>query len=130
MRRDRRRNFRVEWHAPATIYDGQLARPCIVSNFSNGGAKIVGVRATTVPDEFMLRITPGHGRTRKCRVLWRSEDCLRVQFIDRIATAEEDVKERGAGACTLRHRAALGIETPVRGAGWGFFSFDPETIVV
>jgi PilZ domain-containing protein len=89
MRRERRKHFRVEWNSPATIYDGQLPRCCIVSNFSNGGAKIVGVKATTIPDEFMLRITPGHGRIRKCRVLWRSDDAIRVQFIDRIASAEE-----------------------------------------
>ena len=89
MRRERRKYVRVEWNSPATIYEGQLARPCIVSNFSNGGAKIVGVKATTIPDEFMLRITPGHGRIRKCRVLWRSDDAIRVQFIDRIASTEE-----------------------------------------
>jgi hypothetical protein len=47
MRRERRKHFRVEWNSPATIYDGQLPRCCIVSNFSNGGAKIVGVKATT-----------------------------------------------------------------------------------
>ena len=73
----------VEWNSPATIYEGQLARPCIVSNFSNGGAKIVGVKATTMPDEFLLCITPGHGRTHKCRVRWRSDDAIRVQFTDR-----------------------------------------------
>ena len=89
MRRERRKHFRVEWNSPATIYEGRLARPCIVSNFSNGGAKIVGVKAITIPDEFMLRITPGHGRIRKCRVLWRSDDAIRVQFIDRIASTEE-----------------------------------------
>ena len=89
MRRERRKHFRVEWNSPATIYDGQVPRRCIVSNFSNGGAKIVGVMAMTFPDEFMLRITPGHGRMRKCRVLWRSDDAMRVEFIDRIASAEE-----------------------------------------
>lgn len=69
--------------------NGKRRRRCKVSNFSNGGAKIVDVKATTTPDEFMLRITPGHGRIRKCRVLWRSDDAIRVQFIDRIASAEE-----------------------------------------
>jgi hypothetical protein len=40
MGRDRRKNFRVEWHSPATIYVGALARRCTLWNFSNGGAKI------------------------------------------------------------------------------------------
>jgi len=89
--RERRKHFRVEWNSPATIYylNSRVTRGCIVRNFSNGGAKIVGVKAATIPDEFMLRITPGHGRTHKCRVLWRSDDAMRVQFIDRIASAEE-----------------------------------------
>jgi hypothetical protein len=51
MRRERRKHFRVEWNSPATIYDGQLPGCCIVSYFSNGGAKIVGVKATTIADE-------------------------------------------------------------------------------
>jgi hypothetical protein len=89
MRRERRKNFRVEWHSPATIYEGKLASQCIVSNFSNGGAKITGVRAASVPDEFALRITSHDSRIRKCRVLWRSDDTLRVEFTDSVTSAEE-----------------------------------------
>jgi hypothetical protein len=91
MRHDRRKHFRVEWNSPATIYylNRRVTRRCIVSNFSNGGAKIVGVKAATIPEEFLLRITPGHGHIHKCRVLWRSDDAIRVQFTDRIASADE-----------------------------------------
>ena len=73
MRRERRKNFRVEWNFPATFHDlgRNLVRPCILSNFSNGGAEITGVRADTIPDVFMLQITREDGRTRKCRVTWR-----------------------------------------------------------
>ena len=83
MRNERRKNFRVEWHSPATIYDFErkLNRPCILSNFSNGGAQIAGVCPSTVPDEFMLQIA--RGDRRKCRVLWRTDDTLGVEFIDR-----------------------------------------------
>ena len=92
MVREQRRNFRVEWNSPATIYDtdGRSERPCILSNFSNVGAKITGVRPDTIPDEFMLRITP-RGRIRKCRVLWRSgsSNTLGVVFTDHFPTAEE-----------------------------------------
>lgn len=89
MKRERRKSFRVEWHSPATIYDGKLARPCIVSNFSNGGARIVGIRAATIPDEFGLRLTFRDNRIRRCRVLWRSDDAVRVEFIDRITNIAE-----------------------------------------
>ena len=92
MHRERRRNFRVEWNSPATIHDPErdLVRPCILANFSNTGANITGVRADTIPDEFMLRITQGRDRTRKCRVLWRTGDTLGAEFIDH-ATGDADV---------------------------------------
>jgi hypothetical protein len=84
--RERRKNFRIEWNSAATLYDrhGRRTRPCIVDNFSNGGAKISGIRPETVPDEFMLRITP-HSPPRKCHVIWRSADALGVEFTDRRA---------------------------------------------
>jgi hypothetical protein len=89
MRSERRKSFRVDWNAPATIYDleRRLARPCVLSNFSNTGAKITGVRPNTMPDEFILRIT--NDRIHKCHVLWRSDDAIGVRFTARVTKAEE-----------------------------------------
>jgi hypothetical protein len=93
--RERRKNFRVEWNSTATLYDcnGRRARPCIVGNFSNGGAKISGIRPETIPDEFLLRLSP-HSPTRKCRVVWRTEDALGAEFADRNAGNEPALKRR------------------------------------
>src|SRR5208282_995379 len=79
--RERRKNFRVEWNSPGKIYhrNGRFAGLCIVSNFSNRGARITGVEPGTVPDEFILRIFP-HGCTHECHVTWRSKDGLGVEF--------------------------------------------------
>ena len=79
--RERRKNFRVEWNSPAKIYDrnGRFAGSCIVSNFSNGGAKIVGVEPSKVPDEFILHIS-FHSRPHECHVIRRSKDGLGVEF--------------------------------------------------
>ena len=95
MPRERRTNFRVEWNSAATLYDrhGRRARPCIVGNFSNGGAKISGVMPETLPDEFLLRLTP-HSRARKVRVVWRSEDAVGVEFLDRPQAVEEPKRMR------------------------------------
>ena len=90
MRRERRKNFRVEWDSPATIDYGALTRPCRLVNFSNGGAKIAGVRGN-VPDEFTLRFAGG---TRRCRVLSRSVDALRVEFIDGSSDREASTTSR------------------------------------
>ena len=80
-RREARKTFRVEWHSPATIYYGRIVRACILSNFSNGGAKITGVRVATIPDAFKVRITP-HSRIHECRVIWLTDEALGVQFTD------------------------------------------------
>jgi hypothetical protein len=79
--RERRKNFRVEWNSPAEIYDshGRFTRRCIVSNFSNDGAKIIGLEPSTVPDEFILRMSP-RGRAKRCRVVRRLKDGLGVEF--------------------------------------------------
>jgi PilZ domain len=93
--RERRQNFRVEWNSPAKIYDcnGRFARHCIVSNFSNGGAKIAGVEPATIPDEFILRISP-HGRAHRCRVTWRAEDGLAVEFSNNANHTSEPAPSR------------------------------------
>jgi hypothetical protein len=94
-RRDRRKNFRVEWNLPATIYDADrhLERPCILSNMSNGGANLTGIRAHTIPDEFRLR-TP-LGERRRCRVIWRTENALGVRFTD-CGEGDSDPNEENA----------------------------------
>jgi hypothetical protein len=79
--RKRRKNFGAQWNSAARIFYGESVRPCILSNLSNGGAKIAGVKAYTIPGEFMLRATP-HGRIHKCQVLWRTIDSLGVRFVD------------------------------------------------
>ena len=83
-RRDRRKHFRLRWDLPATIYDvdRHLERPCTLVDLSTGGAKLAGVRANTIPDEFRLR-TP-LGDRRSCRVIWRTEETLGVEFTDHV----------------------------------------------
>jgi PilZ domain len=80
---ERRKHFRVAWNSPATIYDADrhLERPCMLSDLSAGGAKLSGVRANTIPDEFRLRTPNGERRT--CSVVWRTDDELGVRFTDR-----------------------------------------------
>ena len=86
---DRRQSFRVDWNEPATIHDGSLARPCILANFSNSGAKLTKVIPATIPDEFLLSITP-HGRKRKCRVRWRYGEAVGIEFTDRAEVEQPD----------------------------------------
>ena len=92
MLRDRRKNFRVEWNSPGTIYnrEGGSGYHCIVKDLSNGGVKISGVAVANVPDQFTLYIA-GDSRTRKCEVLWRKPDPLGVKFTDRPALSAKSI---------------------------------------
>jgi PilZ domain len=80
---ERRKHYRTAWNVFATIYDADrhLERPCILNDLSAGGAKLSGVRANTIPDEFRLRTPNGDRRT--CDVVWRTDNELGVRFTDR-----------------------------------------------
>ena len=88
--RERRKNFRVEWNSTAKIYDlaGRFCGLCIVSNFSNGGAKIIGIKSSTVPDEFVLHIVP-RIRPHRCKVVRRTKDGVATIFADDVKGTDE-----------------------------------------
>ncbi|MBV8963016.1 MAG: PilZ domain-containing protein [Hyphomicrobiales bacterium] len=91
MRRERRKNIRVEWHSPGKIYDcdGALLSRCVIKDFSNGGAKVTGVAVGRIPEKFILRIARGAIGMRKCHVLWRSATTLGVEFADSLPRARQ-----------------------------------------
>ena len=97
MRGERRQNFRVEWKSSATYYDCDgRSHPCIVNDLSNGGAKITGVRPVTIPDDFLLLISP-HSALRSCHVAWRSKEAVGVRFTDRSnGAAKLEVRKKTA----------------------------------
>ena len=87
MQDERRSNFRVEWNGTAKIaVQGRVVGSCIVSNLSNGGAKLRTVVANAkLPDQFYVHIFDQE-RPRLCSVTWRRGDEVGVQFAD--ATTE------------------------------------------
>ncbi len=100
MSRERRRNFRVEWTSPASIEpgDGRGRLNCVVINLSNGGARIACTEP--LPDEFTLRLTPGKGRPRASRVVWRRGQEIGVQFTDLVPPEVAPAKGRSAEPVT------------------------------
>jgi hypothetical protein len=97
MSRDRRKNFRVEWNSPGMVeVDRRPARPCMVTNISNGGAMISGVNPATLPDEFTLRLANDRKPGRKCQVAWRTKNELGVEFTDATPREREEATRRNA----------------------------------
>jgi hypothetical protein len=96
MKNERRQNFRIEWKSPASIDlgEGTERLNCVVKNLSNGGARIACHEE--LPDQFILRLTPGRGRPRSCRVAWRRGEEVGVQFVDILPPDGPSVRTRVA----------------------------------
>ncbi len=78
-----RKHRRQPLHYPAVIYlgRGEPPRKCMLSDVSNGGARITLGAPSELPDEFVL-VLSGRGHTRRnCRVAWREGTILGVEFV-------------------------------------------------
>ena len=85
MRRDRRKDIRVEWNSPGRFFNegSRSARPCVVINLSNGGAKIVVATDAVITDTVKLQTTP-HSPLRDCLMVWRKGDTVGVEFVQAV----------------------------------------------
>ena len=80
MPKERRKNFRVEWNtAGKIVVSGRAICSCIISNLSNGGAKISKVVSAKIPDRFVLYFSDPIA-PRLSEVSWRRDNELGVQF--------------------------------------------------
>jgi hypothetical protein len=61
--------------------DGTAICPCSTADISATGAKIVPSEQTEIPDEFVLVLAPGGKVQRRCKVVWRLDGKLGVQFV-------------------------------------------------
>src|SRR5579862_4666001 len=92
MREHERRALRVRGWITGL---GPELTPCIVEDISEGGAQLI-VDNLQTPDTFRLYFAPGAINYRTCRVRWRKEGAVGVEFtaMFRFAT--------GAGSDSLR----------------------------
>jgi len=82
MLEERRKHVRVMWVSPGSIVLAPgKERPCIVSDLSNGGAKLIEL-TEDLPDKFTLKLCPARGPARACRVVWRAKRQAGVQFLE------------------------------------------------
>lgn len=81
--REHRRAERRRLGRPATLDIGKDAplQPCIISDISATGAKLIVVTAASVPDQFDLLLAGRNGPRRISQVAWRSGTMLGVRFI-------------------------------------------------
>jgi hypothetical protein len=78
---NRRRSERRECKRVAKIQfgNGSLPRDCMITDLSNGGAKIIA-EYLDIPSQFTIIFSTGNPR--QCRLAWRIGCELGAEFID------------------------------------------------
>ncbi len=83
MQQDRRKSPRRKLRYPARIdLGGDNPRwDCTLQDISEGGAKLQLIGPDVLPQEFNLLLAMGPKTSRRCKLVWRSEDYIGVQFL-------------------------------------------------
>ena len=83
---DQRRAKReyVDFPAWIDVGDGSQPRSCIVLDVSDGGARITTKSPADLPNEFWLLLTEDKTRRRHCRMVWRNDTQVGVQYLSEI----------------------------------------------
>jgi hypothetical protein len=82
MHADNRKETRRPVHIPAKLFAGlgSPLRDCMLTDISEHGARLAFEAPKEAPDEFTLLLAPRGGAYRQCRVVWRAEKELGVEF--------------------------------------------------
>lgn len=95
---EKRKNPRrlVSYPAFIDLGDDRPAVKCALCDASQEGAQLAVADPAALPDEFILALSSDGAARRRCRVTWRAEDSIGVQFL-------KDIKK---GARTIRRPVA------------------------
>jgi hypothetical protein len=75
-----RRHPRRKVSIAAKIVVGGSARDCMLIDISDNGARIAFGGVQDLPDEFEICMTPSGFPFRRCRLIWRSNSEMGVEF--------------------------------------------------
>jgi hypothetical protein len=77
---ENRKSPRTVLH-PAQVADGTFIRDCILADISDSGAKLTIASPNEIPNDFTLLLSPSGSIRRRCRVVWRSDNQIGVEFL-------------------------------------------------
>jgi hypothetical protein len=82
--RSTRYSSRRQTRSPAWISYGLSSTliPCVLWNVSEGGARLTAAHSNILPDRFVLILNKSDQTHRLCRVVWRRQQHLGVQFVE------------------------------------------------
>lgn len=80
---EKRKSIRRSVTYPAFIElgGGAPARECTLCDASQQGAQLAVADPATVPNEFILALSSDGAARRRCRVIWRTESSVGVEFL-------------------------------------------------
>jgi hypothetical protein len=83
-RKSRRKPF--ERHAWIELAGGSSLIQCELGNLSDTGAKLLFRASRELPDQFVLRLAKDGRVARKCRIAWKTQHEIGVEFIARLVS--------------------------------------------
>jgi PilZ domain len=80
---DKRKNPRrpVTYPAFIDVGNGQPAVECLLCDASQEGAQLAVADCDAVPNEFILALSSDGAARRRCRVMWRADHYVGVEFL-------------------------------------------------
>jgi hypothetical protein len=80
---EKRKSLRRSIAYPASIEIGGVASPvaCTLCDASQHGAQLAVADPSSVPNEFILSLSADGAVRRRCRVIWRAESSVGVEFL-------------------------------------------------
>ena len=101
--RRKSKRYSINRAAKFVTESGALPRDCIVTNISEGGARLFS-EASNVPDQFRLLVDGDTPIREECRVLWRLGGELGVEFVSK---KNERARLNAIKSFQLQARSAL-----------------------
>jgi hypothetical protein len=92
-KRTRRRN--AAWIGFGTS-DARV--PCVLWDISATGARLAAARCKSLPSAFDLLLSNDEGSRRRCRVVWRNDRQLGVEFVAAVAPDDDEDNRPGLAA--------------------------------
>jgi hypothetical protein len=91
---EKRRNPRrlVSYPAFIDLGDDRPAVKCALCDASQEGAQLAVADPAALPDEFILALSSDGAARRRCRVTWRAEDSIGVQFLKDVKNGARAVR--------------------------------------
>lgn len=91
MKKEARKSIRRIFRQPAMILnsDKSIIGPCTMLDVSANGAKIKLQVKDELPGEFILLLSKGGKVSRRCKVAWRTDTEIGVQFI--LGSSKDDI---------------------------------------